>query len=57
MKRIFIITLIFLTSQSYSQYNSEKISFKSYNPYTFNDVISNYPNLKSQEVFLSLIHI
>ena len=55
MKRIFIITLIFLTSQSYSQYNSEKISFKSYNPYTFNDVISNYPNLKSQEVFGNLV--
>ena len=28
MKRIFIIILIFLTSQSYSQYNSEKISDK-----------------------------
>ena len=55
MKKIFIITLIFLTSQSYSQYNSEKISFKSYNPYTFNDVISNYPNLKSQEVFGNLV--
>ena len=55
MKKIFIIVLIFLTSQSYSQYNSEKISFKSYNPYTFNDVISNYPNLKSQEVFGNLV--
>ena len=55
MKRIFIIILIFLTSQSYSQYNSEKISFRSYNPYTFSDVMSNYSNLKSQEVFGNLV--
>ena len=42
MKRIFTITLIFLTSQSYSQNNSEKINFTSSNPYSFSEIISNY---------------
>ena len=57
MKKITLLFILCLTitSQSYSQYNSEKISFRSYNPYTFSDVMSNYSNLKSQEVFGNLV--
>jgi hypothetical protein len=51
-----IFLFIFFTSfQCFSQNISEQITFTSSNPFSFNDVITNFDNLEKQEVFGELV--
>ena len=58
MKKLSFIILLFIFFTSFlsvSQNISEQITFTSSNPFSFNDVITNFANLDKQEVFGKLV--
>ena len=58
MRKLNFITFIFgffISFSCFSQNISEQITFTSSNPFSFNDVITNFDNLEKQEVFGELV--
>ncbi len=55
IKKLLLISLYLFTSNIFSQFSVEKITFKSANPFSFNDIISDLKNQDEQEVYGTLI--